>query len=63
MITADEIRRAFDLPPSAELTFQVPPPPAEHYWVPEVWPIGTIAVGGGDPQLAAVESDLTYICG
>jgi hypothetical protein len=61
-ITADEIKRAFHLPPDAELTFQLPVQPSD-VWVPEEWPIGTIAVGVGVPCRAPIESDPHYICG
>jgi hypothetical protein len=61
-ITADEIKRAFHLPPATELTYQLPVPPSD-VWVPEVWPIETIAVGVGAPRLTTVESDPTFICG
>jgi hypothetical protein len=62
VITADEIKRAFGLPPETKLTYQLPVPPSD-VWVPEVWPIEKLTVGEGTPQLAAVESDPTFICG
>jgi hypothetical protein len=56
-ITADEIRRAFGLPPGTELTFKFPSPNATRQLVER------LDVGVGVPCLAEVESDPTFICG
>lgn len=56
-ITADEIRRAFHLPPEVELTFKFPTPYATRQLVDK------LDVGVAQPQFAEVASDPSWIPG